>query len=180
VLLGARTGAGDHYRGPPGIDLDGDRRVDLTYGGATEIDIDGSSGGDVISALGGGKTGGQVAANVVFSYSQGSDAVGGAPMAVRGHDGVDHLAAIDCTTAQVWGYGRDDQLAGCLGPTLLHGGQGNDRLVVRGDGGSAYGDAGNDTTLGLDGGIDTIDGGRGQDTAFAEPGDILASIETLG
>jgi Ca2+-binding RTX toxin-like protein len=165
--------------GRAGIDLDADRDVDLTYGTATEIDVDGSSGGDVVSAQGGGRTGGKLAKTVTFGYGQGSDAAGGLPISVKGHDGPDNLVTIACTSSEVWGYGGDDVLVGCSGASALHGGQGNDRLNVRGGGSAAYGDAGNDTFIGIDRGVDTIDGGRGTDTATVEPDDLLTSIERL-
>jgi hypothetical protein len=165
--------------GSAGINLSADRDVDLTYGAATEIDVDGSSGGDVVSAQGGGKTGGKLAKTVTFTYGQGSDATGGLPMTVKGHDGPDTLLTIDCTSSEVWGYGGDDFLAGCSGTSILHGGQGNDRLNLRGDGSAGYGDAGNDTLMSLDGGVDIVDGGKGTDTATVEPDDLLTSIEAL-
>jgi hypothetical protein len=167
--------------GTVGVNLDSDKAVDLTYGGATTLSIEGSDGGgDVVSAQGGRTTGGKLPRTVSFDYGQSSGAVGSGRVTVKGHDGPDNLVAAACTGSELWGFDGADHLVGCNGgPSVLHGGKGDDDLSVDSTGSAVYGDAGNDTLVAFDQLVETVDGGKGNDLGYVDSDDVVANVERI-
>lgn len=121
-----------------------------------------------------------------------------------GNDSIDAGAGDDYVRARVGddtvfgGAGRDtihgdlgdDRLSGNAGGDYLNGGDGDDTLLGQGGRDKLHGAAGNDRLIGgagndifdarengVPGGIDTLGGNAGDDEAYADVSDLLASIE---
>jgi Ca2+-binding RTX toxin-like protein len=83
----------------------------------------------------------------------------------------------------------DDKIDGGYGDDWIWGGTGNDTIYGGYNRDTLYGDAGNDTIWGendpdtinaVDGEVDTIDCGSGDDTVTADPEDnVAANCETV-
>lgn len=87
---------------------------------------------------------------------------------------------------EVWGSEGNDSLLGSPGRNTL-GGLGGDDVISGGEGADAlHGHRGNDTIVAIDGFTDTIDGGKGADSAQVDlPGlqpqkaDVVTNVETV-
>ena len=115
--------------------------LDNVFITATSIieNVTGGTGNDTISGN---------AADNILSGGDGNDIIGGSA-------GNDTLS----------GGAGNDTLDGGTGNDTLTGGDGNDTLNAGGGNDSLSGDAGDDTLVALSGGIVTLDGGAGTDTA---------------
>ncbi len=72
-----------------------------------------------------------------------------------------------------------DTLTGSAAPNVLRGGGGGDKLDGKGGADTILGESGDDTISARDGAADTIDCGDGNDTAAADPQDVLTACETV-
>jgi Ca2+-binding RTX toxin-like protein len=122
---------------------------------ATPLAISGGGGNDtIIGGAGNDELSGANGSDRVFGGRGDDHLIGGANNdRLYGDEGSDTLS----------GGGGTDFLYGSAGANWLMGGNGNDKLFARGNGG-----------------IDTVSGNAGNDYAESDPGDLLASIETLG
>jgi Ca2+-binding RTX toxin-like protein len=188
--------------GADGLSVNGDDDVDLTYGDATTLAVQLSQQDDTVVATGGHGSGGALPASIEFDAlpapQPNGDTWTGSDV-LTGHAGIDHLEDITSAAATIRGLGGNDVLNGGDmqgGVYEVDGGSGNDILVAQDgattlNGGSgndvftlvtsttAHGQGGDDTFYAENGSVDTITGGSGADTAYAEAFDHVRGVESV-
>jgi hypothetical protein len=150
----------------------GDNSFSCRAAGITNIQIAAGAGNDRVT----------IGAGVTFA-------------GIQGEDGNDTLVGTDGDNSMVGGRGNDvliggsgnNYLLGGDGDDSIYGGAGNDALMGNAGNDEIDGGPGRDQIVGNDGNdvftcIDllkeTIDGGAGHDTAYADTQDVLTSIES--
>lgn len=167
---------------------DADPDYDATrYGGETtgteaadQATIAANPNGGAYFALGGADTVGGSSSGDYINGGPGNDVLngeGGDDLMIGG-DGADILNASHGADT-VHGQSGNDTIDGSLGNDLLYGGSGNDQITGAGDSDTIYGGTGNDTLSSdrldsldkFDRGVDSLDGGAGDDLLILGDGD---------
>lgn len=158
TFLRVYTGAGDDT-------LAGTASGETIDGGAGDDSIDGNSGNDYL----------------VGNFGDDVIRGGGGDDTLEGSAGRDRLEGQGGSDLLIGGA-NPDSLFGDSGPDTLSGGGGNDLLFGGTGADQLFGNAGDDRLFAdgdfVPGIIDTLDGGRGLDSASADDEDLLISIET--
>jgi Ca2+-binding RTX toxin-like protein len=170
---------GDEFRGGPGRDL-------VTYlSHETEITAsldglanDGMAGEDFIRGDVENLMGGMGSDHLVGNAS--ANRLAGAPGSdvLEGGDGRDRLRGEQENDLLFGGRG-DDLLRGGRGEDLLEGESGRDTLEGDAHPDTLRGGGGDDTLLARDGWVDSVVGGRGIDTAYADAADDVSGCEEV-
>lgn len=150
--------------GGPGDDrVLGSAGDDELGGGAGDDFLDGKNGADVLR----GRRGHDILREESINDSDRVDDV------LRGGAGNDHLSS-GWGQDRMYGHRGDDTLVDyeCDGPTLLRGGAGNDHLESWSSNFEGYGALCDQLS-------DLLDGGRGEDSAKADPLDRVRRVEHL-
>lgn len=146
---------------------------DTIAGTASGETLDGGAGNDLIDGNGGNDY-------LVGNFGDDTLRGGGGDDTLEGSAGRDRLEGQGGSDLLIGGA-NPDTLYGNSGPDTLSGGGGNDLLFGGTGADRLFGNAGNDRLFAdgdfVPGIIDTIDGGRGFDSATADDEDLLVSIE---
>lgn len=166
-----RARAQDITVGAHGVNINGDRDVDLIGDNLRVISVYSADGDDRITASGGRGTG--------EAWNRGS-------LIVYAGDGDDTVIGSRRGDVLDGGLGFD-QIEGRAGNDLIDGGQEGDRLYggsgrdfVTGDSWAdeIYGGPGDDTLDAADSTADAVDGGDGEDKAFIDDADDVSAVES--
>ncbi len=162
----------------------GGKGNDFLRGGANNDVISGGDGNDTILGFKGRDTLEGAAGNDLIRGGSGNDVISGDNNTSAGSDTLYGDDGNDSITGGGGGdalYGDDNDADSSEdGSDTLRGGEGVDYLNGNGGADSIFGDAGDDYITNIDGSVDTIDGGEGNDRA--EPSnfdnDVLTNVET--
>jgi Ca2+-binding RTX toxin-like protein len=161
--------------GAGGLNLNGDGDVDLIGSHVAEITAFLEEGNDLLTAEGGRGTGSPwfpPAGGYLSAY--GGD---GADL-LRGSGGNDTLDG-DWDDDRVYGLGGRDDLRGSTGHDFVSGGSGADYIDPGYGYDTVFAGPGNDFIAAADYTADTIDGGNGSDSAFADREDQVTNVESV-
>jgi Ca2+-binding RTX toxin-like protein len=161
--------------GAGGLNLNGDGDVDLVGSHLTEITAFLEEGNDSLTAEGGRGTGSPwlpPAGGYLSAY--GGD---GADL-LRGSGGNDTLDG-DWDDDRVYGLGGRDNLRGSTGHDFVSGGSGADYIDPGYGYDTVFAGPGNDFIAAADYTADTVDGGNGSDSAFADREDQVTNVESV-
>jgi Ca2+-binding RTX toxin-like protein len=156
ILLGTvgNFGSGiEVFAGAGDDSVTGSQNNDTLWGNAGNDILVGADGNDQIDGGDGSDTASGGAGNDIISDLVGNNIL-------NGNDG-DDLLASGSGNDQINGGVGIDQIDGGLGIDILRGGADNDRITVRGEGSSVFGDDGSDVISLLT--RANVDGGAGQD-----------------
>jgi hypothetical protein len=161
--------------GASGLNLNGDGDADLIGSQLTEITAFLEEGNDSLTAEGGRGTGSPwfpPADGYLSAY--GGD---GADL-LRGSGGNDTLDG-DWDDDRVYGLGGSDYLRGSTGHDFVSGGRGADYIDPGYGNDRVFAGLGNDFIAAADYTADTVDGGNGTDSAFADREDQVTNVESV-
>jgi PKD repeat protein len=163
---------------PPSITCEGQTATIVGTSG-NDNNIRGTSGRDVIAALGGNDRISALAGNDIVCGGEGSDVIDGGP-------GTDRLFGDSSSSQSI--SGGTDRIVGSAGNDYINGGGGNDQLDGSVGNDEVRGSVGNDVILGSTGtdrlygedNDDRLDGGSGRDTGDGGSGtDRCLRVETV-
>ncbi len=161
--------------GAVGLNLNGDDDADLIGSQVTEITAFLDDGNDSLTAEGGRGTGAPwVPPTDGYLVAYGGD---GNDL-LRGSGGNDSLDG-DWDDDRVYGLGGIDDLRGSTGHDFVSGGSGVDYIDPGYGYDTVFAGPGNDLIRAADYTTDTIDGGNGIDSAFADREDRVTNVESV-